>query len=112
MYNAQYGFRTEHSTEYADLEFVDRIMTEIDKSNTPVNMFLDLSKAVDTLDHKILHNKLNYYGINGVSLKLMQNYLTDQKQYVEFNDTCSEMSTLTTGVSEWLNVNKLSLKCK
>ncbi len=80
------------------LELVDRIMTEMDKSNTPVNIFLDLLKAFDTLDHKILLNKLNCYGINGVSLKLMQSYLTDRKQYVEFNDTCSEMSTLTTGV--------------
>ncbi len=100
MYNAQYGFRTEYSTEYAALELVDRIMTEMDKSNTPVNIFRDLSKAFDTLDHKILLNKLNYYGINGVSLKLMQSYLTDQKQYVEFNDTCSEMSTLTTSVPQ------------
>ncbi len=85
MYNAQYGFRTEHTTEYAALEQVDRIMIEMDKSNTQVNNFLDISKAFDTLDHKILLNKLNYYGINEVSLKLMQSYLTDQKLYVEFN---------------------------
>ncbi len=91
MYNAQYGFRTEHSTEYTALELVDRIMTEMDKSNTPVNIFLYLSKAFDSIDHKMLLNKLNYYGINGVSLKLMQSYLTGRKQYVEFNDTCSEM---------------------
>ncbi len=73
-------------------------MTEMDKSNTQVNIFLDLSKAFDILDHKMLLNKLNYYGINGLSLKLMQSYLTDWKQYFEFNDTCSEMSTLTTGI--------------
>ncbi len=71
LYNAQYGFRTEHSTECVALELIDRIMTEMDKSNTPVNIFLDLSKAFDTLDNKILLYKLNYYGMNGVSLKLM-----------------------------------------
>ncbi len=75
-------------------------MTEMDESNTSVNIFLDLSKAFDTLDHKILLNKLNYYGKNGVSLKLMHTYLTDWKQYVEFNDTCSEMSTLTNCVPQ------------
>ncbi len=100
LYNAQYGFRTEDSTEYTALELVDRIMAKMDISNTPVNIFLDLSKAFDTLDHKTLLNKLNYYGINGVSLKLMQSYLTDGKQYVKFNDICSEMSTLTTGVPQ------------
>ncbi len=79
----------------------------MDKSNSPVNIFLDLSKAFHTLDHKILLNKLNYYGINGVSLKLMQSYLTDRKQYVEFNDTCSEMSTLTNGVPQGLILGPL-----
>ncbi len=107
LYNAQYVFRTEHSTEYAALELVDRIMTEMDKSNTPVIIFLDLSKAFDTLDHKILLNKLNYYGINGVSLEHIQSYLTDRKQYVEFNDTDSEMSTLTTGVHQGLILGPL-----
>jgi hypothetical protein len=72
----------------------------MDQSNTPVNIFLDLSKAFDTLDHKILLNKLNYYGIYGVSLKLMESYLTDRKQYVEFNGTSSKMLTLTTGVPQ------------
>ncbi len=68
----------------------------MDKSNTPVNNFPNLSKTFDTLDHKILLTKLNYYGINMMSLKLMQSYLPDRKQYVEFNDTCSKILTLTT----------------
>ncbi len=82
------------------LQLIDIIITEKDKSNTIVNIFVDLSKAFDTLDHNILLNKLNYYGINGVLLKLMQSYLTDRKQYVDFNDTCSEILTLTTGVPQ------------
>ncbi len=52
--NSQYGFRTEHSTEFAALELVDRVIVEMDKNNTPLNIFLDLSKAFDILDHKIL----------------------------------------------------------
>ncbi len=63
LYNAQYGFRTDHSTEFATLELIDRVIVEMDKNNTPLNIFLDLSKSFDTLDHKILLKKLNYYVI-------------------------------------------------
>ena len=100
FYNAQYGFRTEHSTEYAALELVDRVMCEMDKNYTPINVYLDLSKAFDTLDHKILLDKLQYYGINGVAHRLLESYLSNRKQYVEINETKSESLTLTTGVPQ------------
>ena len=57
LYNSQYGFREGHSTEFATLELVDKIILEMDKMNTPVNIYLDLSKAFDTLDHQILIKK-------------------------------------------------------
>ena len=47
--NNQYGFRANHSTEYATIEFVDRAMHELDNGNIPFSVFLDLSKAFDTL---------------------------------------------------------------
>ena len=100
LYNAQYGFRTEHSTELAALEMVDRVIIEMDKNNTPLNIFLDLSKAFDTLDHKILLKKLNYYGINGAAYSLMESYLTNRKQYVDMDDVQSEILTVTTGVPQ------------
>ncbi len=68
--------------------------------NTPIAVFLDLSKAFDTLDHDILLEKFQYYGIIGVSLKLMECYLTNRKQYVKINEMCSEMSTLNTGIPQ------------
>ncbi len=39
FYNAQYGFRTEHSTEFASLELINRVVVEMDKMNTPINIF-------------------------------------------------------------------------
>ncbi len=100
LYNAQYGFRTEHSTEFATLELIDRVIVEMDKNNTPLNIFLHLSKAFDTLDDKILLKKLNYYGINGVAYNLMESYLTNRKQYVDVDDVKLEMLMVTTGVPQ------------
>ncbi len=83
LFKSQYSFRTEHSTEYAVAEVVDRILIEMDQRHTPVTVFLDLSKAFDTLDHNILLEKLQYYRKTGMSLKLMESYLTSRKQYVK-----------------------------
>ena len=52
----QYGFRSNHSTEFAALELIDRTIMALDKGDTPVNIFIDLCKAFDTLDHDILLN--------------------------------------------------------
>ena len=64
FYNSQYGFRKNRSTELATLEIIDRIIQEMDKYNTPINIYIDLSKAFDTIDHNILLCKLKYYGLN------------------------------------------------
>ena len=61
LYDNQYGFRTEHSTEVAALELADRVITCMDHNETPINIYLDLSIAFDTLDHEILLAKLQYY---------------------------------------------------
>lgn len=100
FYNAQYGFREEHSTELAALELVDRITLEMDKMNTPISVFLDLSKAFDTLNHEILLEKLSYYGVKGVANNLMKSYLTERKQFVEIDDVKSDMLSLSTGVPQ------------
>ncbi len=68
--------------------------------NTTINIFLDLSKAFDTLDHKILFDKLDYYGIKGVAHKLMACYIKNRKQYVEIDDSKSDTLTLTHGVPQ------------
>ena len=96
-YDNQYGIRENHSTELVTLEIMDRIVQELDQSATPLNIYLDLSKAFDTIDHNILLHKLNYFGINGATLDLCNNYLYNRKQYVEVGDFKSEEAKITIG---------------
>lgn len=100
FYSSQYGFRSGHSTEFACLELVDRIIQEMDRGKIPICIFLDLSKAFDTLDHTILLTKLEYYGITETAASLFKSYLSQRSQYVEFDGSKSDMKTISTGVPQ------------
>ena len=97
---SQYGFRKEHSTELAVLELIDRITQQLDKGTTPINVYLDLSKAFDTLHHNILLHKLKYYGIEGTALRLFESYLNERQQYVDLDGTNSNYNRILTGVPQ------------
>jgi len=96
----QYGFRPGHSTELAAIRLVDHMIKEMDQFKTPINIFIDLSKAFDTLDHSILLYKLNYYGIQGIENDLLSSYLSGRYQYVEYNRTLSNSQIVSTGVPQ------------
>ena len=97
-YSGQYGFREKHSTQLAALELVDRITRDLDIGSTPISIFIDLSKAFDTLDHNILLSKLHYYGTNGSALQLLRSYLSNRKQFVQLGDIISLKTDIVMGV--------------
>ena len=99
-HSSQYGFRVGHSTELAAIEIVDRVIQNLDNNETPINIYLDLSKAFDTLDHSILLPKLKFYGVDGTSLKIYENYLSNRKQFVEFENVYSELTNINLGVPQ------------
>ena len=72
----------------------------MDLKRTPINLYLDLSKAFDSLLHTILISKLKHYGICDVALKLMKSYLENRKQYVQFDTCTSDTKSIRNGVPQ------------
>ena len=79
---------------------MDRVISALNDKFLPISIFMDLSKAFDTLDHDILLGKLRYYGINGTSLDWFRSYLSNRKQYVEINNERSSCLDIKTGVPQ------------
>ena len=100
LYNSQYGFRKAQSTETATLELIDTLLQTLDKKDIPISILLDLSKAFDTIDHTILYIKLRHYGINGVPLNWLINYITGRQQFVKLDDEISNTLPISTGVPQ------------
>ena len=85
------GSAKNHYTELAAPEIEDRIKLEKDREKIIFSIFLDLSKAFDTLNHDVLSTELQYYGIQGVALNWFQSYLTKRTQHVQYIDTSSSI---------------------
>ena len=100
LYKSQYGFRKLHSIELTAREFTDRISQEMDAKKIPFSIFLDLSKAFDTLDHNVLLSKLDYDGIKDIALNWFKSYLTNRTQYVGYNGISSSIREIETGVPQ------------
>jgi retron-type reverse transcriptase len=96
----QYRFREHRSTYMPLLKLVDKITHELDKKHFFLGIFLDLSKAFDTINHKILINKLDRYGFRGIALDWLKSYLAYHEQYVTVNNTCPKKLQLSTRVPQ------------
>ena len=96
----QYGFRKQHSTEYAAIKLIDHVSKEMEAGKTPTSVYIDLSKAFDTLTFEVLLYKLKYYGVTDTAFDLLKSYLTNRKQYVVFDGCQSEHVEIYTGVPQ------------
>ena len=76
----KYGFREKRSTYMTLHQLVDDISSELDTKNNSIGVFIYLSKAFDTIDHKLLISKLSHYGIRGGVLNWFISYLSNRKQ--------------------------------
>ena len=78
IYSSQYGFPSKHSCDQAITKLVGYILQAKNRTEHSTSVYLDLSKAFDTLDHAILLKKLNRYGIRGLAKDWLESYLKDR----------------------------------
>jgi len=83
LMNQQHGYRKWHNCQTALAVVYDQIQEKLSEKKFVVGIFLDLSKAFDTLNHEILFQKLKYYGFYGKELGILKKYLTERKHYTE-----------------------------
>ena len=98
LFKHQFGVRENYSTEQAILELTDNLKMKIDSNEAICSIFLDLSKAFDTVNHQILLQKLYRYGIRGVPLQWFKSYLESRTQYVEVENAKSNPLSIQCGV--------------
>ena len=100
LYENQYGFRQNHSTSHAINYSVQHITDVLNSKSHVLGIFIDLSKAFDTIDHKTLLFKLANYGIRGNAHKLLKSYLTNRLQYTSTLGEKSDKLTISYGVPQ------------
>lgn len=93
LFDSQYGFRHGRSTIQALTEFVGKVVEGFEENKYTLGVFIDLSKAFDTLEHSTLLKKLESYGIRGIALQWFTSYLSNRSQYVKYNGHKSDKNS-------------------
>lgn len=94
----QNGFRSNRSTSLAVMEFVESIATVVDNKPFGVGVFIDLRKAFDPIDHPLLQQKCERYGIRGIAQLWLSSYLYNRFPYCSIDDFKSHLKHVTCGV--------------
>ena len=100
LYRHQYGFRKRYSTKLSLINLVNTLLKAIDRGEITLGIFIDFKKAFDTINHSILSEKLEYYGIRGIVLQWFQNYLSNRSQVLCYKDEISSSRKITCGVPQ------------
>ena len=100
LFQFQFGFRKGHSTAQAVSEIADSLRNAIDSNLFTCGVFIDFSKAFDTVNHQILLKKLESYGIRGTPLKWFTSYLENRQQYVTVGQLDSPRQAMTCGIPQ------------
>lgn len=100
LYEKQFGFQHAHATEHAIVQLVDQILQSFNENKYTIGVFIDLSKAFDTVDHEILIKKLESYGIRNLSLNWFRSYLSQRKQFISYEKGKTDYEHILCGVPQ------------
>ena len=98
--NSQYGFRNKMCTTHALINLVEEISSSLDAKTFSIGVFIDLKKAFDTVNHALLIDKLEFYGVRGPAKVWLKSYLHNRKQFVQIDDCKSTLLNVTCGVPQ------------
>ena len=98
--NSQFGFRKGHNTSHAINHLNEQVIKNLEKKKVCAILFIDLKAAFDTIDHKLLLEKLDHYGIRGNVLSLLTSYLSGRKQFIKCGDIESSILLVLCGVPQ------------
>ena len=96
----QFGFRKKKSTEDAILDLTNKIYQSLNNKEYSIGVFIDYSKAFDTIDHQILLKKLEKYGVRGIPLQLFRSYLSNRKHKTKIQDNLSSSKSINIGLPQ------------
>lgn len=100
LFDFQFGFRKNHSTSLALVEIINKLLNLIDNGFYSCGVFIDFSKAFDTVNHEIMLFKLKHCGIHGTALHWFLSYLTNRQRFVDFNGVFSSVISISYGVPQ------------
>ena len=107
MYDGQYGFRENRSTTDAVTDGITSVLNAIENNHICIIVFLDMSRAFDSLSHTKLLTKLSNLGVRGVPLQWFRSYLENRTIVVDFKGTLSNEATVTRGTAQGSNLGPL-----
>ena len=85
IYPKQFGFRSGSSITHSLISIIESVKKTLDEKKYGCGIFIDLKEAFDTVNHEILLQKLEHYGIRNVAFSWFKSYLTNRKQFVHLN---------------------------
>ena len=123
LYELQSGFRSSLSTDSCLIHLSDFIRKQQDKGHFTGMVILDLQKAFDTVNHKILLDKQQAMGVGQIAVQWFKSYLSGREKLVSIADKCSDFRTVSCGVPQgsilgpllfliYVNDMKAAVKCK
>ena len=100
LVESQYGFRNERSTSLALIDLLEQITNAIENKMHTIGIFIDLKKAFDTINHDLLIKKMEHFGIRGIANDWLKSYLSNRKQFANYNGTNSDLYDIECGVPQ------------